>query len=377
MVLETPIHQKRMPQRGARPRLALVVLACFALAALLLSGCRQEKTQLPLPLEDLMPTEWRIVTPEGAKEPLQALSIDGDEDKEWLLFFTYDNVGADGAAGPIGGVIYDAQQDAAQYDPQTIVPFPYQPSAFLVPYRLLPDWREGKGQGYLGNTAVGYELTSLAPARQEEDTIFNELNVWGKTNGVATRLSIFQWQGLERGYGVAHFVGSYNVAINERGPGTVARTITTLDRLNERSNLCKKTVYRRTPNSFQFPVSEQPTIVFCQGTPTAPTYPEAVVLAWLLSSDKNVKEGLVKGDSVEAVNRSASSLPGRVVSLTYDSTAGSQGLGQGAVSTVLVTSRLADEMGVTREYLWTLEEKKPQTVKETARWLITQVVQVQ
>lgn len=375
MVSGMRMRQKRQRWRVAQPGRARSVLASLALAALLLSGCRQEKAQLPLPLEDLTPQDWRIVTPEGSKRPLQTLSIDGDEEKEWLLFFNYDNAGD--SPGPIGGVIYDAQQDAAQYDPQTIIPFPYQPSAFLVPYRLLPDWREGKGQGYLGNAAVRYELTSLNPARKEEDTVFNELIVYGKAGGAVTRLSLFQWQGFQRGYGAVHFVGSYNVSINDRGPGTLARTITTLERLNERSNLCKKTVYRRTANTFEFPILEQPTIVFCQGTPTAPTYPEAVVLAWLLSSNQSAKDALVQEGQQGAVNAAAAAAVGRVVSLTYESTAGSAGLGQGAESTAVVTSKVVDATGVAREHRWTLTEKKPRVVKETARWLISQVIQVQ
>jgi hypothetical protein len=344
--------------------------------AVVAAGCNNDEPELPLPIDDLIPDAWRYIMPEGAEESLQPISIDGDEEKEWLLFFTYDNVGADGPPGPIGGVIYDGQQDAAQYDPQTIIPFPYQPSAFLVPYRLLPDWRANKGQGYLGNNSVSYELTSLSPARNEDETVFHELVVYGKVEGgVVTRLSIFQWQGPQVGYAVAYFPGSYNVVVGERAESAVITAVTTLDRLNERSNLCKRTAYQRIPNTFEFPISAQPTIVFCQGTPTAPAYPEAVVLTWLLTSDQNAKDDLVQEDKRNEVNLNAPQQTARVLSLTYQSTAGSEGLGAGALSTMIVTSRLVDTAGVQREYVWTLEEKKPTAVAETARWLITRVVQ--
>ena len=81
----------------------------------------------------------------------QQVNIDGDDVDEWLYFFHYDGQGD--KKGPIGGIIYDAQQDV---DSQ-------QPAAFFVPYRLLPDWREGKGQGYLGETSVAGSQARIDP----------------------------------------------------------------------------------------------------------------------------------------------------------------------------------------------------------------------
>lgn len=70
--------------------------------------------------------------------------------REWLYFFHYDNQPA--GAGPVGGIIYDAQQ--------TVVA--EQPAAYFVPYRLLPDWRAGKGQGYLGDVTVSWSQAKIA-----------------------------------------------------------------------------------------------------------------------------------------------------------------------------------------------------------------------
>jgi hypothetical protein len=354
----------------------LVGLGCLILVALLAAGCNREESQLPLPLDQLIPTTCRIYTPEEAKQSLHPLSIDEDPESEWLLFFYFDNVLPDGANGPIGGVIYDAQQNTTEYDPQSIIPFPYQPSAFLVPYRLLPDWRANKGQGYLGNAAVTFELTSFNPARDAEDTVYSELVVFGQVaGGVVTRLSIFKWNSQPIGYDVAYFTGSYSVDTGARDPDAVVRDITTLDRLNERSNLCKRTIYQRQGNSFSFPVVSQSTIVFCQGTPTAPTYPEAVVLAWLLPDYPGTKADLVAPEQLSAVTQ-ASPIAGRILGLTYDSTARSEGLGTDAVSRMIVTTTIVDEAQVQRVYEWTLQEKKPTQVSETARWLITQVTPV-
>ena len=84
-----------------------------------------------------------------------------DGESEWLYFFHYDNSPSDATNGPIGGIIYDAQQGTEIYNPDVTIPFPFQPAAFFVPYRLLPDWVEGKGQGYLGDTDVTLEQTTL------------------------------------------------------------------------------------------------------------------------------------------------------------------------------------------------------------------------
>lgn len=363
----------RLALPGAAGRQPLLTL-CLVLALLLLAGCRDRGTQLPLPLDDLLPTGWRVHKPEGKRQLLQPLSIDGDGEKEWLLFYHFDNVEG-GANGPIGGIIYDAQQDSAQYDPQTVIPFPYQPSAFLVPYRLLPDWRFGKGQGYLGNDAVQFEVVSDVTPRRGEESVGKELVVFGKQRGAVTRLSIFRWVSPREGYASAHFVGSHRIELGPRDPLTLVREVTTFDMLSERSNLCKRTTYQRQGDTLVFNVVTPPAIVFCQGTPSQPTYPEAVVLAWLLNSPGLARDALVIAGRAAPVNAAGPPTVGRVLALTYDSTAMTLDVGQDAISRITVLSTVEVPGLAQRTYRWTLEERKPTTVRETSRWLIRDVVQ--
>jgi hypothetical protein len=326
-------------------------------------------------LEDLIPDFWQLYTPTNSNTQLNEINVDGDVDNEWLVFFYYDNV-PDGAKGPLGGIIYDAQQDTTPYDPQTIIPLPYQPSAFLVPYRLLPDWRQGKGQGYLGETSLSFEQTSSNPARNDENTIYDELLVLGKNAGdVLTRASIFWWQGVPDGYGVAHFAGTYRVDLVERSPGTTVSRVRVLDSLNERAYLCKLTEYARAAGTRNFGVTVPPSIVFCQGaTPEAPTYPEAVVLTWLLDPTRT---DLIAPNRVDAIRAVSPQGVQRVLSITYDSTAGSAGLGNNAVSRMEVVTSLVDATQAQRIYRWTLVERKPQAVGETSRWLIDDMALLQ
>ncbi|MCS6844636.1 MAG: hypothetical protein NZ528_10020 [Caldilineales bacterium] len=377
MAEPTPLREQP-PLRPACPAAAglrPLVLLALALALLVLAGCRDRGTQLPIPMDDLLPTGWRVHRPEGKRQVLQPLSIDGDSEQEWLLFYHFDNVEG-GANGPIGGIIYDAQQDAARYDPQTVIPFPYQPSAFLVPYRLLPDWRFGKGQGYLGNDAVQFEVVSAVTPRRGEESTGQELVVFGKQRGAVTRVSIFRWVSPQEGYASVHFVGSHRVEIGPREALTLVREVTTFDMLSERSNLCKRTTYQRQGDALTFNVVSPPAIVFCQGTPAEPTYPEAVVLAWLLNSPGAARNALVAPGREGQVNAAGPASVLRVLSLTYDSTAMTLDVGQDAVSRMAVQTTVEVPGPGRRVYRWTLQERKPQAVRDTSRWLILDVAQV-
>lgn len=366
------------PSNVETARRAMPRVAALMAVALLATSCNlfqpRPTTSLPLPLEDLIPEFWQLYTPTNSSTQLNEINIDGDVDSEWLVFFNYDNVSAE-TKGPLGGIIYDAQQDTTPYDPQTIIPLPYQPSAFLVPYRLLPDWRQGKGQGYLGETSLSFEQTSSNPARNDDNTIYDELLVLGKDAGdILTRVSIFWWQGVPQGYGVAHFAGSHRVDLVERGPGSTVGRVRVLDSLNERAYLCKLTEYVRSAGTRTFAASA-PAIVFCQGgMPEQPTYPEAVVLTWLLYPSRT---DLIAPNRVDAIRAVSPQDVQRVVSITYDSTAGSAGLGNDALSEMEVVTSLVDATQAQRTYRWTLIERKPQAVGETSRWLIDDMALLQ
>lgn len=370
------------PQRrwsGHRSAGRLVLAMFLALAALVLVSCnlfQPQEPQLPVPLAKLIPDSWQVVELKGSDDGIQSISVDRDADPEWLIFFNYDNV-PDAGLGPIGGVIYDPQQDTIPYDPQTLIPFPYQPSAFLVPYRLLPDWRKGKGQGYLGNASVTYEQTGFVQPRRGEEPVYDELVVSGlNAGGAVTRVSIFWWQSPAEGYGVFTAVGDHHITVADREPNTPVRKLTAYQNLDERSNFCRIVVYERQGSTHQFSETP-PAIGFCQGNPEhpvpqAPTYPEAVVLAWLLQTDPDQRKALVAPNRRDALEALAPQLKGRVVSVTYDSTAASRGVGNDAVSLMSVTTRIDGASGQ-QTYKWTLVEQRPTEVGQTAKWLIDDV----
>jgi hypothetical protein len=148
-----------------------------------------------------------------------------------------------------------------------------------------------------------------------------------------------------------------------------------MDSLNERAYLCKLTQYARTAGTRSFDITAQPTIVFCQGgTPEAPTYPEAVVLTWLLDPTRT---DLIAPNRVDAIRAVSPQNVQRVLSIAYDSTAGSAGLGNNAVSKMEVVTSLLDGSQAQRTYRWTLIERKPQAVGETSSWLIDDMALLQ
>ncbi|MCB0126225.1 MAG: hypothetical protein KDE58_28400, partial [Caldilineaceae bacterium] len=82
-----------------RPSLLPLLVASL----LLLGGClqeRQEEVTAALPLNENLPPSW---TPLNDVLPV---NIDGDDAREYLLYFTYD-----GSNGPVGAVIYNTETD--------------------------------------------------------------------------------------------------------------------------------------------------------------------------------------------------------------------------------------------------------------------------
>ena len=352
-----------------RRRHPLLWTAGLLAVAVFLSACAGRNTTPSTGeiLTQYLPSDW---SPVASVEGPQEINIDetgpnkeaGEEDQpEWLVFFHYDSLPGQ-SNGPIGGIIYDAQQGTEVYNPAVTIPFPFQPAAFFVPYRLLPDWVEGKGQGYLGDIDVTWEPTTLQRGEKESD----ELLVLGQgPGGVVTRISIFRWLGKAKGYGVWYFQGSYSATIlGDRKEGEAVRQVQTLNALNDRSKLCENIEWTRQGDTPSFTAS-QPAIVFClNAVPQEPTYPEAVVLAYTLAPTAS----LVLSDTVSWTE------PMRVVTLSYPGTATVIGTGADAKSTMTVTTVLANEQGqTTGTYAWKLEEQRPTPTNKTTRWRIVSV----
>ncbi|MEA3335424.1 MAG: hypothetical protein U9R25_05900 [Chloroflexota bacterium] len=360
--------------------MSLFVTLLFVLLAT--ASCnlfKGKEPELPVPLIEYIPDDWQLLDAERrGKLEFQGVNIDGDEETEWLLFFYYDNIGEDPETrGPVGGIIYDAQQDTEPYGlpvfEEQVIPFPYQPSAFLVPYRLLPDWRPDKGQGYLAETNVKWEEARVDKSNKGND----ELIVIGYSpDDVPTRLSLFRWNGAPNGYGVAHFPGSYRVSTPGRKPGQPVEAVLTKDNLNERSHLCKQTEHVRQGNALNFSASD-PTIVFCQSptgktAPEQPTYPEAVVLAWLITRNSE----LVLPDSQPQVTQLVPQSPKRVVNISYWGEAETADTQNEALSRVIVRTVIETDFGLLT-YEWKVDEQRPKIVGESSRWRIAAVELVQ
>lgn len=339
----------------------LRLLGLLLLAVLVLSGCRRGgSSQTTEILNSYLPKDWVGLTDNSTVRGFQKITLDGDEYSEWLYFFHYDNQGD--ALGPVGGIIYDAQQTVD----------PLQPAAYFVPYRLLPDWRDGKGQGYLGETTVTWAAKRLDASIEEGSA--DELAVLGySVGGVPTRLSLFRWLDVDRGYAVAHFDGNAGVQITPSdlaSPGLITEVLT-LDKLNDRSRLCKLVKHTRQGDGLSF-ASAPAGIVFCPAAadlvlrvPDNPTHPEAVVMAWLLGGQNSVLALPGQNDALKAALKGEML---QVVTVTYPGVATLDATGA-YVSRQEVQTLLATNNG-TQVVQWNLVELRPTIEERTSRWRI-------
>ncbi len=250
-----------------------------------------QQGQIPIELKNIVPNNWVLL--EQQSEPC---SFDDDPDNEWLLLYRYDQTavpnvyaGGDSQVGysVIGGVIYDAQVNRAPQEMSNASP--YRP-ALLVPYKLLPDYYTGKGQGYLGENDAKFH--KYAPIQEDmAQCRAEELYFLGYSYAsLPTRLSIFRWAGRTIGYRGVHFIGNAHVdAPGVVDPAAYVENVTTYNRLaNHRSVLCEVRHFKREGDLADLRFPEEPdsfTIDFCYGTPKDPAYPEAALIALLRGGD--------------------------------------------------------------------------------------------
>lgn len=259
---------------------------------------------IPLDVWNMVPSGWDVQS-----EPLLQCDFDGDRLPEWLIFYRYNDTtlpaplqkaGTAVKFAPFGGVIYDTQADTLQSRPDN--PGPYR-ATNIVPYKLLPDYYNGKGQGYLGETSI---RVSYWPPIKQGDCKATEINVYGFSNGeMPTRLSVFRWAGRDDGYQGAHFAGDARVESIATAEGQI-NAVTTYNRLeNHRSVLCDVQGYVRQDLEWPTftPNAEVETIDFCFGAPNEPVYPEGVVVSVLRAGPPPTTTGLPSyflGDAVVA-----------------------------------------------------------------------------
>jgi len=264
----------------------LVLLAIGFVATGRLKLPSKPEMALPGDLSKVIPTSWTVF-----ENQTRLCDYDNDGEDEWLILYRYDQTevlppqqkaGTQVNRGPIGGVIYDAQVNRVPQDPGN--QSPYRP-AFLIPYKLLPDFYTGKGQGYLGESDVTLILHKPEPKAATCQT--DEIAFFGYSEGaLPTRLSLFRWVDKSIGYRGVHFVGNARIeATPDPSTTELVIKVRTYDRLqNHRSILCESREFTRSEPLASLTFPENPdsyTIDFCFGAPQDPAYPEGVVMAML------------------------------------------------------------------------------------------------
>ena len=235
----------------------------------------------------MIPTQWNILTDQSRQ-----CDFDGDGQDEWLVVYHYDGVNVQPAnqpsgkqvpVSPIGAAIYDAMLEA----PAQTGSSQYQITS-ITPYRLLPDYAIGKGQGYLGESAVA--TLYFPPVGKDGKCQPTEVGFLGYSRGdtdgatsLPTRLSLFHWAGRNLGYQGSHFIGNARVdAMIPTEPDKFVTQVTTYDLIDDRSLLCQVTRYERSDAKRSFyVVPGSATLDFCYGAPQDPTYPDGTVAALL------------------------------------------------------------------------------------------------
>ncbi len=258
-------------------RYLAVGLGYLLVVSLLLAGCNlvpERSPTLPIRLEEFLPASWQPVG-----EPA-TINVDGDEPQEWLLLFRYDG-------GAIGAVIYDAQSDVAPYT--VFQRLPYQPTAFLIPYALLPNTEGDRGLGYIGDDRAAFKQLD-----SDGDGQADVLLLLGYWNGVATRLTMAWWVDETTGYGITHLVGDGGIRFQpgdfwEREDSPLEAVFTRY-RWNDRSGFCREKRYRIDWRQHRF-IWEYSRLVFCRSIPRDPIYPEGTVLSFLLRQVEAQEQG--------------------------------------------------------------------------------------
>jgi hypothetical protein len=301
-----------------------------------MAGCFSADQEISTPLNisfaKIIPAEWKPVG------DWRELNIDNDAEVEYLLLYHYDfPANTNTGKGPIGGMVYDTQ--TRPLSQRSAIPIPAIPSAYLVPYRLLPSYWKGAGQGYLAEPGVAeanIKLLSVKRTRPEEQKMgsSSEGPVNGKDGkgaplssptkdelivmGGDNRISVFWWKSKLEGYGVAHVhAGWLTIDDNDGWEGEKERSpirkIEAFYPQNDRSLLCKHSIFTReldpantTESSYRPAIKyteSPPRLEFCYGIPQTPFYPEGVAIAYVLSGADSRRQYLDSTADVEKIEK--------------------------------------------------------------------------
>jgi len=281
------------------------IIVAAAIAYIIFTGRIQnpvkteKKVPLNIDLQEIKPPAWKAV---DEKKGLLEINLDDDKTAEWL--FLYRNT-AD--TNQIGAVIYDAQNQPLG---DASIAISQQSPAFLIPYALMPNYKPGETQGYLGDDAVLYQGVFVDTHKKEtNDKILqgDRLQLRGIYRGETTRFSVFWWVNQQIGYNgaLAYTPGWFSLspihpdqwtAWDDKSPQAIT-DLWAWEPQVDRSNICRRVLWQLTdgpnaPLTRQFVAFYQDSdLYFCKGsTPAEPAFPEAQVLAYLTDPGKNRKD---------------------------------------------------------------------------------------
>ncbi len=342
-----------------------------------------QSSGLNIDLQEIMPDEWLPYTNDQIKG-LVRVNIDArwendalvDAEDEWLLFYLYD-LSADQGTSQLGGVIYDAQNRPRGNDSIAI---PDQSSAYLVPYRLLPDYHLPKTGGYLGDDSLDFEQIAVEiTGSTESGSLTDRLLVRGYYRQKINRYSMFWWIDEENGYGSAYASTPGWFSLNRLNPsdwaawdaGAYIQTLWSWQPMNDRSNLCHREYWQLSTDEYPEFVAQSVTdptyakyggeVTFCNGQqPQEPAFPEAQVLAYL--EDWN-PDRIDPVTSTEIPNYS---------DVKVFKVEGPKELNEGAPPEVKVNVDFNSNEGW-RNTVWTVRMIPPATIKDAVKWRIVAV----
>ena len=315
--------------RSALTRQGLLVLLTLLGAVSFLSGCNRQTDDSYPPAPDLLDTlpADRVVIPYTDDTWLQ-VNIDDDAQVEYLLFYTYSNQTPDTLSGPVGASIFDLQNNDKLVPRTRFISMPFQPSGSYVPYRILPNYWQGSGTGFIAPSG-GQDSLSVTPiARAQERTVplptptpeAGTTPTPGPTPTVAlksvpvqelliedggTTITVVWWRNLIEGYGAANAYAAegFKGQVYEKDGDATSPLIrfNGYHPFHDRSELCYVTLYERMYVTETIPLpsgetEERPTvnivfdesplgIQYCKNPPEAPFYPEAVVLSYIFNTE--------------------------------------------------------------------------------------------
>ncbi|MBN1579208.1 MAG: hypothetical protein JXA89_00790 [Anaerolineae bacterium] len=250
--------------KTARLKCKLVAILFVAVVLLvLLPGCAPEDKRLDF--EKIWPSEWQVYD-------IYRLDTNADNQKDWVILYNFDPK-EKSAFTPVGGYIYHARGEPP-------IVYPYELSA--------PGWGTFLGEG---KSSIELQEILLDAGGTKPKVVYKSVN----SDGITTRVAIFQWQDHAKSELVApddnaetgqwyRCLGKFE---GEAGVKLDPTQVTVWEPKNDRSQLAIRKIYY--PQAGSYMVGDdlkdpsQQCLDFAYGQPqnvdTSP-YPDKVLMAF-------------------------------------------------------------------------------------------------